>query len=249
MPDATADTCRTPHAARRGAVVMIGNFDGVHVGHTALARTVAAAATGPGACALVFDPHPLALLRPADAPARLTTFEDREALLRAAGVGRVIRLVPEPQMLERSPAQFVDWLVQEHAPYMVVEGADFCFGKGRSGNVALLAELGAARGFEVRVVPPVQVVLDDHSVVKASSSLCRWLISHGRVADAARVLGRRHTLVGTVVQGDRRGRTIGFPTANIDTPVLLPADGVYAARAVLPDGRAFPAAANIGERP
>ncbi len=113
----------------------------------------------------------------------------------------------------------------------------------------MLAELGARLGFRTEVVESVEVVLNDHSIVKASSSICRWLVQQGRVRDVATVLGRPYRVGGLVMQGDRRGRTAGFPTANLAIEALPPADGVYAARATLPDGRTFPAAVNIGERP
>ncbi len=230
--------------------VTIGNFDGVHLGHQALvARARRHAGSGGTVTALCFDPHPLERIRPERAPQRLTTFGQRERWLRDAGADKVIRLEPDPALLNESPAQFVEWLAREHGPDAVVEGQDFCFGKGRSGTVETLCSLGAAFGFAVDIVAPVEVTLDDHSVVRASSSLTRWLLAHGRVGDAASVLGRPYTLVGTVVQGDRRGRTIGFPTANLACDVTPPADGVYACVATLPGGDSYSAAMNIGTRP
>ena len=119
----------------------------------------------------------------------------------------------------------------------------------RAGHVAELREIGARMGFGVEVVEPVEVELCDQSLVTASSSLARWLLSGGRVADAGRVLGRAYELSGDVVSGDRRGRGIGFPTANIEPAETPPAAGVYACTAELPDGRELPAAVHIGERP
>lgn len=228
----------------------IGNFDGVHAGHRALV-TSARAHVGPSGrvTALCFDPHPLERIRPERAPQRLSTFAQRERWLRDAGADDVIRLEPDPVLLNESPTQFVEWLVKQHKPDAVVEGQDFCFGKGRSGTIETLTSLGHAFGFSVVVVPPVEVTLTDHSIVRASSSLTRWLLAHGRVADAALVLGRPYTFTGTVVQGDRRGRTLGFPTANLHCDVTPPADGVYACRAKLPSGSTFAAAMNIGTRP
>lgn len=156
--------------------------------------------------------------------------------------------MPTPELLAQSAAEFVDGLVRTHAPTLVVEGPDFRFGKGRAGDLRTLAELGSTRGFGVEAVPPVDVVLTDHTVATASSTLVRWLVTEGRVRDAAIVLGRPYRMDATVERGDRRGRTIGFPTANLRTDYLLPADGIYACRAVLPDGRAFAAGVHVGPR-
>jgi riboflavin kinase/FMN adenylyltransferase len=188
-------------------------------------------------------------LRPESAPARLSTFEQREAWLRAAGADEVIRLTPDDDLLGKSAREFVDWLLATFKPGFVVEGDDFHFGKGRSGNNAVLRELGQSLGFKLDVVPPVEVALGDDLIVRASSSILRWLISHGRVDDATRILGRPYELAGTVTKGDQRGRTIGYPTANLATDCLLPADGVYAGYATLPDNRTLPAAINVGARP
>lgn len=234
------------------AVLTIGNFDGVHIGHAALisrARQIAAHhASRPRVVALCFDPHPFTLLRPDFVPPRLTTFEERARLLRIAGADDVVRLQPTPEFLALSPDKFVAHIVAQHAPVAIVEGQDFHFGKGRAGNNATLAELGRLHRFEVSVVPPVESSLDDQSVVTVSSTIIRWLVQHGRVADAARLLGRPYTLTGTVVRGDQRGRQIGFPTANLSTPCMLPSDAVYAGVAELADGRRFTAAIHVGTR-
>lgn len=234
------------------SILTIGNFDGVHLGHAALVRRARALADGdpssPRVVALAFDPTPLSVLAPQKAPPVVSTFDQRRELLLAHGADEVVRLEPTPELLGATPEQFVDQLVERFAPVAIVEGPDFAFGRGRAGDVSTLAELGSLRGFTVDVVPPVTVALDDQTVVVASSTVVRWLIEHGRSRDAARVLGRPYTLTGTVARGDQRGRTLGFPTANLDTPLLLPADGVYAGLAALPDGRHFPAAVHVGPR-
>ena len=233
------------------SIVSIGTFDGVHRGHAALlarARTLAAA-HGARVVAMAFDPHPLTALSPAAAPARLTTWADRERLLRGLGADEVIRLRPEPATLGLSAEEFIRLVVADVRPAVLVEGPDFHFGRGRTGNVAWLAGFLPALGVGLEVLEPLTVALDDLLLAPASSTLTRWLLARGRVADAARVLGRWHTLAGTVVRGDRRGRGLGFPTANLATEVMLPGDGVYAARAVLEDGRAFAAAVHVGPRP
>lgn len=235
---------------RRNALT-IGNFDGVHKGHAELVRRAKAFARARGgrAVALVFDPHPMTLLKPGSEPGRLTTFDRRSELLRSVGADEVIRLEPSGELLGLSAEQFIDSIASRHDAGRFVEGADFHFGRGRGGNVRVLADLGVNRGFDVEVVDPVEVALSDQLLSRASSSLVRWLLSHGRISDAERVLGRPYELTGVVVRGDRRGRTIGYPTANLRTTCVLPMDGVYAATALLEDGRVFDAAVNVGNRP
>ncbi len=230
--------------------ISIGTFDGVHRGHAAL---VAAARAAVGACgrvvAMVFDPHPLTLIRPESAPARLSSFAQRARWLTAMGVDEVVRLEPSRELLGQSPVEFLRHVTSRFAPSVLVEGPDFRFGRARAGDVRLAGMIGQDLGFATMVLEPVEAVLSDHSAVKCSSSLVRWLVERGRMMDATAVLGRPHTLEGDVVRGDQRGRTIGFPTANVQTDQLLPADGVYAALAELPDGRRLPAAVNVGQRP
>lgn len=230
--------------------ITIGNFDGVHIGHAALVRRARELA-GPGGrvVVLAFDPHPQTILRPASAPARIMPFERRRDLLRSLGADEVERLEPSRELLSLTPEEFVARKVSLYSPSAIVEGTDFRFGHRRAGDVGTLAVLGERYAFSAVVVPPVDVVLNDHQIVTASSTITRWLLARGRVADAARVLGRPHEIAGKVVSGDRRGRTIGFPTANLSTDDLRPADGVYAALATLPDSTELPAAVNIGVRP
>ncbi len=233
-----------------GVSVSIGNFDGVHLGHRALvARARQLAGTGGRVVVLVFDPHPASVLRPGREPARLTTFAQREELLRLAGADVVERLVPDPRLLAMTPEEFIGSLCTRLRPSSFVEGADFRFGRGREGDVGVLRVLGERFGYSVSCVEPVTGVLMDQLVAPISSSMVRWLLSHGRVGDAAALLGRAYVLEGVVTRGDQLGRTIGFPTANIACEQMLPADGVYAARAVLPDGTVACAGLGIGVRP
>lgn len=230
--------------------ITIGNFDGVHVGHQALV-SVARRCIGPQGevIAMVFDPHPASVLRPESQPQRVSTFEQRERWLRTAGADRIIRLTPSPELFALEAEAFVEQLVEDFSPTLLVEGPDFHFGKGRRGNVHVLSTLGRRLGFACEVVPQVEVALTDQHLVPASSTVVRWLISSGRVRDAAIVLGKPYGIDGVVTRGDRRGRTIGFPTANVRTPCMMPADGVYAALASLQNGRQFVAAVNVGPRP
>jgi riboflavin kinase/FMN adenylyltransferase len=235
------------------AVVTIGTFDGVHAGHAALVRRARQIADGgPEATrvvAIALDPHPMTVLAPDRAPQRLSTFEQRAEWLGGAGADEVIRLEPTGNLLAMAPQEFVREIVQDFNPTAFVEGEDFRFGRGRAGNVETLRELGDGMGFSVEVVAPIEVALTDGTLVKASSTIARWLLGHGRALDAATVLGRPYELVGTVEQGDQRGRKIDFPTANLVSECMAPGDGVYAGHAVLEDGRAFAAAISVGTKP
>jgi len=231
--------------AHVAVVVTIGNFDGVHLGHRALVHTARerADASGADAVAMFFDPHPAAFFRPETAPLLLTTTARRAELLRDAGVDRVDVRTFDEAFSSLDAGAFAD-LLAELETVAVVVGPDFHFGSGRSGNVTSLRELGEARGFEVLVEEPVTF---EGELV--SSTRTRRCLEWGDVTSAARLLTRPHDVDGRVVKGDQRGRTIGFPTANLDCdPVLLPADGVYAVRAAI-DGRVVGGVANLGVRP
>lgn len=188
-------------------------------------------------------------LNPNHAPEPIEAFAERADRMMRLGVDRVVELAPTPELLGKSPQAFVDELIDEYRPNVIVEGHDFHFGKRRAGTPVVLKELAGLRGVDVEIVRPVEVALTDQSIVTASSTITRWLLGNGRVRDAGFVLGRPHELVGEVVQGDQLGRTIGFRTANIDTDSLLPRDGVYAAIVTLPDGTRVGGAVNVGSRP
>ncbi|MHC4908957.1 MAG: bifunctional riboflavin kinase/FMN adenylyltransferase [Planctomycetota bacterium] len=228
----------------------IGNFDGVHGGHGALVRSARSAVGAAGrVVALVFDPHPMTVIDPSRAPGCLSAFGQRVEWLRAVGVDEVIRLEPTRDLLGQSAEAFLDSVVAVYGPDFIVEGPDFRFGRGRRGTVETLVRFGAEHGFETIVIDPVEASLLDQSLVPVRSSTVRWLVERGRVADAARLLGRPLTLRGTVEQGDQRGRELGFPTANVNTSLLLPADGIYAGSAAGPNGVVYPAAISIGVKP
>ena len=149
-----------------------------------------------------------------------------------------------------SPRGFIEWLREEVPFDAIVEGDDFRFGKGRSAGLTELRELGASMGFQVEQVDGQDVELEDRTEVRVCSTLIRWLLGRGRVVDVARALGRPYQLSGQVVRGDQRGRTIGFPTANLDCgELMLPGDGVYAGVATLPNGERRPAAVCVGVKP
>ncbi len=234
--------------SHRPAVVVPGNHDGVHLGHRALLDAgVARARDELDTVALFFDPHPGAVLAPDRAPPVLTTPERRTELLLALGADRVRRQPFDRAFASLSPEQFVERiLIGSLRTKAVVVGPDFRFGKGRAGDVSTLESLGAEHGFDVTSVPPVEI--DGERV---SSTRIRTLLSEGDVAGARRLLGRVPDVTGRVVEGDRRGRTIGFPTANLDAEaVVLPADGVYAVVAkVVGEEALIRGVANLGVRP
>jgi riboflavin kinase / FMN adenylyltransferase len=234
-------------------VVTVGNFDGVHRGHLMLvARTVAlAGALGARAVALTFDPHPATLLRPDQVPLALQSVEERVAMLRAHGLDEVVVLPFDAELAAMDAGAFVrEVLVDRLGATTVVVGENFRFGAGARGDVALLRHLGADLGVSVEAVT---LVADDATVL--SSSAVRARLVAGDVVGVAHALGRPFTLAGEVTRGDGRGRTIGVPTANVAVAPgrALPADGVYACRAVAATGSArgedHPAVVNVGWRP
>jgi len=171
-------------------------------------------------------------------------------LLCEAGATRVESLRLDEELLGRSPEDFIQWLHRRIPFGLIVEGADFRFGRARSGDVRTLEASGARLGFRTLVANQVEVSLCDGNVVGARSSLIRWLLERGRVADAARVLGRPHIVEGPVVRGAQRGRELGFPTANVDPcGIMLPADGVYAVEVTSAGGERWRGAASIGSNP
>jgi riboflavin kinase/FMN adenylyltransferase len=239
-------------AVPAGAVVSVGNFDGVHLGHErilATARELKARGGAPAIAVVTFEPHPTTVLRPEAAPPRLTPPPLKAALLAGRGVDVLVNLPPSREVLGLSAEQFWDILRTRVRPSHLVEGNTFNFGRDRGGNVQRLAGWCAEAGVQLHVVEPVSVPLLDLQVAPVSSSLVRWLLFNGRVRDAAICLGRPYLLSGTVVKGYQRGRTIGVPTANLDCgEQMVPDDGVYAARCAVA-GRTYPTALSVGAMP
>ncbi|MCH7813606.1 MAG: riboflavin biosynthesis protein RibF [Planctomycetes bacterium] len=235
----------------------IGNFDGVHCGHQqiiAQAGLLAANIAAP-TVVLTFEPHPITILRPDQAPARLTPLPEKLERLRAAGADLVVVAEANRALLSLEAPRFVERVVARLHPAHIVEGRSFRFGAGRSGTSETLADLGRLHGFNVFIVDPVRLQVDPDTTVEVSSSLIRTLIGQGRVHRASLCLGRRYALVGDVVGGHGRGRGLGFPTANLDAcDQLIPGDGVYAGFAWLEgessdEARRWPAAISIGVNP
>lgn len=238
-------------APAAGAVLTIGNFDGVHRGHAALVATaqrVAARCAAP-VLAVTFDPHPLAVLAPERAPAPLTTLAEKLALLERLGVGHAAVLRSEPALLTQQAGDFLASLVAHCRPRALVEGPDFSFGRGRGGNVDTLRAHSERWGYEVHEVPAVRCTeLPTHPTI--SSSSIRQALVDGRVDEAGVMLGRPYRVVGRTGHGAGRGATLGFPTANVDGIVhLLPQQAVYAAVAQLDDETLYLAAVNVGPQP
>ncbi|MCW2712496.1 MAG: riboflavin kinase [Marmoricola sp.] len=237
------------------SVVLIGNFDGLHLGHRHLIRRAGelAKADGLGVVAVTFEPHPIAVLRPEHAPLALTDIDRRCFLMAEAGVDDVLVLPFTREVAAWSPQAFVDRvLVGGLRAAVVVVGVNFRFGAKAAGDVAMLTEAGRAQDFQVE-----GVALDGGPQVW-SSTYVRTCLAGGDVEGAAEALGRPYALVGPVTRGEQRGRELGYPTANVSTGGLAaPADGVYAGRLTLLDpadgqtrvGEPLPAAISVGTNP
>lgn len=231
-----------------GAVVTVGSFDGLHLGHRRVLEEVISRARAQGRAAVLvtFEPHPAEVLRPEEAPLRLTLAEERRELLAPVGLDGAAVLRFDRQVAGRTAAEFVrEVLVGRFHCRELVVGPDHGLGRDREGGVEMLRQLGAGLGFAVDVVPPV--VVDGHRV---SSSRIRQLIAAGRLGEAARCLGRRYSVSAVVGAGAGRGRGLGVPTANLAVPARkqLPPDGVYAVRVEWPGGVAG-GMMNQGPRP
>lgn len=239
-----------------GAVVTIGVYDGVHLGHHAVLRLVRelADARGLDAVCVTFDRHPAEVVRPESAPKLLTTPEQKLELLAATGYLDLAFVLTFDQARSQEPADdFVREVLADAAhARLVVVGADFHFGKGRGGDVALLQRMGAELGFEVLGVglEAAPGGTAQGGVIYSSTAI-RELLAAGDVAAAAELLGRPHEVRGVVVEGDRRGRELGYPTANVAVPnrCCLPADGIYAGGFVGADGVERMTAISLGRRP
>lgn len=218
-----------------GVVLIIGNFDGVHRGHLALLEhgVELARRAGGELVIMTFEPHPAAILTPDRVPATLTPLDEKLCLLERAGASAAVVVRSEPGFFSISAEDFIrEIIVGRFHPRACVEGENFRFGRHRQGDEAMLMSAGARHGFDVYVVPPVRAALGGHPDTVISSSLVRHLLASGNVDRAALCLGRPYALLGTVRHGLGRGRTLGFPTANVATEgQLVPAEGVYAGRA------------------
>jgi riboflavin kinase / FMN adenylyltransferase len=233
-------------------VVTIGAYDGVHLGHQAVISEVRrlAAERSAKSAVVTFDKHPALIVRPESAPQSLTDLDQKLEMLAATGIDAAVVVTFDEHRASEEPEDFVkEVLVDGLHAVVVVVGEDFHFGHHRRGNVPLLRELGAQDGFEV--LPVALVARADGVDEPVSSTAVRRALAGGEVDIAAHLLGREYEVRGIVVVGDKRGRLLGFPTANVEVSneVCLPADGVYAGWYERPDGSIHGCAINLGRRP
>ncbi len=231
----------------QGGAIAVGNFDGVHVGHQALLEETvrqARSLAGP-AVAVTFDPHPTQILRPESFQPLLTTPIYRAELLHDAGADHVFILATSPTLLQLPAAEFFERILSRGLQARaIVEGFNFGFGKNREGTLEVLQDLGKQAGIAVTLLPAVEI-----SGKPVSTSRVRAEIVAGRMDQVQQLLGRPYRVTGVVGVGQRRGQTLGFPTANLERiETLVPGDGVYAVRAWT-QGKSWPGAANVGPNP
>lgn len=233
-------------------VLTIGVYDGVHVGHRTVISQVRERAAREGAKSVVvtFDRHPLSVVRPEAAPRLLANLDQKLSLLESTGIDAVVIVPFNEAQANETPVEFVERvLVNNLAAQVVIVGSDFHFGHMRQGNVTLLREMGERHDFTCE--PVVLVPRADGIDEPVSSTAIRRALAGGEIDTASRMLGRPYEVRGTVVTGDQRGRTIGFPTANVQIPngMCMPSDGVYAGLYTRPDGSEYATAINLGRRP
>ena len=231
----------------RGAIVALGNFDGFHLGHQAVVGRAVQRGFHERRPVIVatFDPHPVRLFKPEVPPFRLTSLDQRERLFAGAGADAMLVFEFTRELAATSAEDFVDMLVSKLGAGGIVTGDDFTFGKGRAGNVAVLADVAARHGVAAEAVAPVSA-----SERRVSSGFIREALAAGDLATATALLTRPFAVEGVVEHGDKRGRELGYPTANVSLgDYQRPKYGVYAVRVRLDDGRELPGVANLGVRP
>ncbi|MEM1133956.1 MAG: bifunctional riboflavin kinase/FAD synthetase [Pseudomonadota bacterium] len=233
--------------ALRGAIIALGNFDGFHAGHQAVAGEAIKWAKAEDRPAIIatFDPHPVRFFKPDTPPFRLTTLDQRERLFLEAGADAMLVFSFGKELASTTAEDFItELLIARFGAAGVVTGEDFSFGKGAKGNIAILREHGAAHGLQARAVSPVE----DGEII--SSSRIRAALQAGDPQEAAKLMTRPFAIQAEVQHGDKNGRKLGYPTANLDMGhYLRPKYGVYAVTGTLPDGRVLQGAANLGIRP
>ena len=229
-------------------IIALGNFDGVHLGHQEILKRVVEKAKMKGGTGIVvtFEPHPLKILSPGKCPPLIISFREKAELLEQAGIDILACLHFDREFAGLNPSEFVDKIIVEGiGAKEVFVGYDFAFGKGREGDTNTLKKLGKKFGFDVNVVEPIRVANKT-----VSSTLIRNLIREGNVREASIYLGRYYSVRGRIIGGDKRGRKLGFPTANIHPHhELIPKEGVYIGEVHLHDNKNYKSLINIGTRP
>ncbi len=234
------------------SAVTVGKFDGIHLGHRGVFAQLCARADAAGLVPTVvtFDRHPRSLITPDRVPPAITSHAQKAERLADAGIAVTVMLAFTPQFAALSPEEFVSHLLVDtlHAK-LVLAGSDFRFGENGTGDLEALRGFGERYGFTVELIDDVHHD-DDGAERRTSSTWIRELLTAGRVREAGDLLGRPHAIRSRVVHGEQRGRELGYPTANLDPEIegMLPADGVYAAWAIV-DGERFGAAVSIGNNP
>lgn len=253
------DTLSELEQIEKGCVLTIGNFDGVHLGHQEIlaAARQAADKRRTELVAMTFEPHPVAILFPERAPGVLTPLELKVHLLAQCGVDSMIVLKDNPELLDLTPEDFISrFLVEKVRPSAVVEGTDFNFGVGRTGNVDTLIKLGVHEGFDTSVIKPKKIKLSTGQMIRVSSTMIRYMLESGHIEDACAALGRPYRLLEEIIPGRGIGKKLGFPTLNMRKPKqVIPAEGVYAGFVrtgdtidnLLTSKNAIPAAYSIGQ--
>jgi riboflavin kinase/FMN adenylyltransferase len=243
---------------KKGCVLTIGNFDGVHIGHQAILSAVKRIAEQKQTeiVVMTFKPHPLGVLNPKKSPGTLTPPVLKEHLLAELGVGILFVAKSEPEILGLTAEDFVEqFILKGIRPSSIVEGEDFNFGRKRTGSVHTLQKLVEAKGIEVIIVKAEKAKLADGRTVEVSSTVIRNMVTKGKITDAATLLGRPYCLIGNIVPGRGKGTQLGFPTLNLAKPEqIIPAEGVYAGLVEIGDGeeqvcstkQKIPAAFSIG---
>jgi riboflavin kinase/FMN adenylyltransferase len=228
-----------------GAAVAIGNFDGVHRGHLAVIEAAEALAKGRAAIALTFEPHPRTVFKPGEPLFRLTPPEAKTRLLERAGLSAVVTLTFDRTFASTSAESFLeDLVVKRLRAHAIAVGYDFHFGRDRRGTPEFLIQHGRALGLDIAVVAPMS-----EDGMPVSSSMVREALSAGEIERANRLLGHEWSVVGEIIHGEKRGRELGFPTANMSLdPGCRLRHGIYAVRAVV-DGTTWPGVASFGRRP
>ena len=242
----------------KGCVLSIGNFDGLHIGHRQILDTAGKIAVDKNTklAVLTFEPHPVTILYPEKAPGILTPRLLKRDLLADAGVDLRLVLKTTAHLLSLSPADFIEqFITRTIQPTVIVEGHDFNFGADRAGGIETIEQAAAQTGFDVVVVEPQKATLSTGQTIRVSSTMIRYMLESGHVADAAIALGRAYRLIGKIIPGRGKGRHLGYPTLNMKKPdQVMPAKGVYAGTVEIADteenacapGRKIPAVFSIG---